>query len=83
MKHQTKFKEAACRRCEGFDRLRLPVYKWKMSAWFCSMLSMFASSALHHLMVWRAGGCTRSISSPRAATTAPMHRAVGRYCITV
>ncbi|ELQ42132.1 hypothetical protein OOU_Y34scaffold00228g23 [Pyricularia oryzae Y34] len=71
MKHQTKFKEAACRRCEGFDRLRLPVYKWKVG------------SALHHLMVWRAGGCTRSISSPRAATTAPMHRAVGRYCITV
>ncbi|TLS29558.1 hypothetical protein PpBr36_00528 [Pyricularia pennisetigena] len=42
---------------------------------------MSASSALHHLMVWRAGGCTRSISSPRAATTAPMHWAVGLYCV--
>ncbi|TLD23360.1 hypothetical protein PspLS_07223 [Pyricularia sp. CBS 133598] len=34
-------------------------------------------------MVWRAGGCTRSISSPRAATTAPMHWTVGLYCTAV
>ncbi|EHA54070.1 hypothetical protein MGG_15597 [Pyricularia oryzae 70-15] len=67
MKHQTKFKEAA------YVVRVLTAYGYQYTN----------GNALHHLMVWRAGGCTRSISSPRAATTAPMHRAVGRYCITV